>query len=147
MRIPLQVETVMHLRISVRNKTAMAILLAHLFPAEYKMLWPDIAVCSKITTLSLAGMGGRVQAPWWETHILLTSTTRVFPSLFLCAPLSALWYHWSQGHRDKSNQKPEGRLGSSLMFETEQGGFLLWRQAEAWVWACLNRETGRFETV
>lgn len=48
----------MHLRISVHNKTAMAILLAHLFPAEYKMLWPDMAVCSKITTLK-SGWHGR----------------------------------------------------------------------------------------
>lgn len=38
----------MHLKISVHNMTTIAILLAHLLPAEHKMLWPDIAVCSNL---------------------------------------------------------------------------------------------------
>lgn len=82
----------MHLKISVHNTIAMAILLAHLLPVEYKMLWPDIAVKNN----PKSGWHGRERHESMVRELRHcgkrhTSSTRVFPSLFLCAPLCALW--------------------------------------------------------
>lgn len=72
-------------------------MLAHLHPAEYEMLWPDIAVKNN----PKSGWHGRErhESMAWElrhcgerhAYSWHTSSTRVFPSLFLCAPLYALW--------------------------------------------------------
>lgn len=120
-----------------------------LFPVEYEILWTDIAEWkkknSKKQLWASLTRAGRVQALWWETHLFLPSSIRRSSSVFLCTPLNALQYHWSQAYPGKPDQKPKAKLSSSLMPEMKQCGPLLWKRA--CLCTCLNRETGRFETV